>query len=622
MLQRICIHRENIVLRVRWVAAAQILLQLGFSACVAAPARSESIYEQYRFQLYAGGAGNEINCRDSDGYRTLATICHPAGIVVDKQDNIYLTEPDSQTIRKISADTGMVTTLTGSFHVTGTTDGVGTAAQFSHPEGIAIDAAGNLYVTDTWAATIRKIRPDGTVTTLAGVPWEHADVDGSLRNARFDYPHTIAVDREGNIYVGEMDSDKIRKISTNGMVSTVATLFQILALAVDSHGTVFVVAESTLWKLGPEGAVTVAGPYVFGSNDGPGEQAHFNSPSGIAVDASDNIYVADTFNRTVRKVTPSGFVTTIGGWVDHPSFVSGTGASARFYHPNAVAMGGDGRVYVTDGVNGAVTIGGPGRVPQSLNLSTRVRVEGGDGALIGGFIANRPFQKRVLIRALGPSTASSGINNFLVDPVLELHDSSSVIVATNDDWKQTQQAQIDLTGLPPTNERESALVATLEPYRAYTAVVRGKNGGTGVALVEMYDLNSSSGSVLANVSTRARVSTGDNVMIGGVIIGPQTTMASSVLVRALGPSLSALGVNDALFDPTLELHDGHGVLIASNDDWKVPSQNPTTLRQDLRPTDDRESALALSLGPGGYTAVVRGKNNTTGIALIEIYDLN
>ena len=250
-------------------------------------------------------------------------------------------------------------------------------------------------------------------------------------------------------------------------------------------------------------------------------------------------------------------------------------------------------------------------IPVTLaNISTRLSVGTGDNVLIGGFIITGSHSKEVLLRGIGPSLPLSGT---LANPVLELHDSSSAIVATNDNWRRnTNFQEIIDSGLAPTNALESALLITLEPG-AYTAIVSGANNGTGIALVEGYDLDRTTDSKLANISTRGLVQTGDNVMIGGVIVSG--TLDDSVLLRAIGPSLPVAG---ALADPFLELHDSNGAIIASNDNWR-DSQESDIEATGLAPTDDAESAILVTLEPGAYTAIVSGVGNTTGIALVEAY---
>jgi hypothetical protein len=264
---------------------------------------------------------------------------------------------------------------------------------------------------------------------------------------------------------------------------------------------------------------------------------------------------------------------------------------------------------------------------QLLNISTRARVLTDDQVLIAGFIITGTDPKEVLIRGIGPSLNGVGVT--LSDPTLELHQDSATL-ATNDNWKTkpdgtSQQAEIQATTIPPTNDLESAILMTLSPG-AYTTILAGKNGGTGVGLVEVYDLASGANSELANISTRGFVDTGDNVMIGGFIIGGGEGGGARVVVRAIGPSLGSEGVQGTLQDPTLELHDVNGTTIATNDNWKINDQTQQSQEAEVRattlpPANDLESAIVTTFAPGPYTAIVRGKNNTTGVALVEAYSL-
>ena len=244
--------------------------------------------------------------------------------------------------------------------------------------------------------------------------------------------------------------------------------------------------------------------------------------------------------------------------------------------------------------------------PKALNISTRMRVETGDNALIAGFIVTGNAPKRVLIRGIGPSLPVSGA---LADPILSL-DNGAV---TNDNWQSTQEQEIRDTTIPPVSDLESAIVATLNPG-PHTAILRGKGDRTGVGLVEVYDLESGTPVQLANISTRGQVQAGDNVMIGGFIIGGD--YPAKVLLRAIGPSLP---VNGKLENPTLELVDANGGRI-TNDDWRA-TQEAEIIATTVPPTNDKEAAIVATLVPGFYTAIVRGKDGTVGVALVEGYNL-
>lgn len=260
---------------------------------------------------------------------------------------------------------------------------------------------------------------------------------------------------------------------------------------------------------------------------------------------------------------------------------------------------------------------------QLLNISTRLRVQTGDNVLIGGFIITGTDAKKILIRGIGPSLANAGITNALGDTTLELYQGTTLL-ASNDNWKirsdgSSQQAEIEATTIPPTNDLESAILRSLAPG-SYTAVLRGKNNLTGIGVVESYDLDQAANSKLANIATRGFVDTNDNVMIGGLIVGGHNGSSARVLVRAIGPSLTAFGVPGALSDPILELRDGNGTKVAVNDNWK-DGQQAEIQATTLAPTNDLESAVLTTLPAGNYTAIVRGFNNTTGVGLVEVYNV-
>jgi hypothetical protein len=248
-------------------------------------------------------------------------------------------------------------------------------------------------------------------------------------------------------------------------------------------------------------------------------------------------------------------------------------------------------------------------------------VQTGDNVGIGGFIITGTAPKHVLLRAIGPSLAQSGVPNALADPVLELHGPGAFATITNDNWKDdpVQEALILADGIPPANDLESAIDAILNPG-AYTAIVRGKNNTSGVALVEVYDLSQAVLAKLANISTRAFVSTGNDIVIAGFILGSHSGN-DRIIVRGLGPSLTAAGVPNALANPTLELRNSNGTLLVSDNDWQDnPAQAAELTAAGLAPTNNLESAIAATLPPGLYTALLAGLNNGTGIGLVEVYD--
>ncbi|HVF73217.1 MAG TPA: putative Ig domain-containing protein [Chthoniobacterales bacterium] len=255
---------------------------------------------------------------------------------------------------------------------------------------------------------------------------------------------------------------------------------------------------------------------------------------------------------------------------------------------------------------------------QLLNIATRMRVLTGDNVLIGGFIITGTEPKKVIIRGIGPALAGLGLQGTLADPKLELHQGNTTL-ASNDNWKENQ-AEVEATTIPPGHDLESAIVITLNPG-SYTAILSGKDGGTGVGVVEVYDLAQGANAKLANISSRGFVDSGDNVMIGGLILGGGTPVGSGrVLIRAIGPSLANAGVAGPLQDPVLELFNNNGTSVGLNNDWQT-SQKSEIEGTTIPPADPREAAILATLPGGNYTAVVRGSNNTTGVAVVEAFNL-
>ena len=259
---------------------------------------------------------------------------------------------------------------------------------------------------------------------------------------------------------------------------------------------------------------------------------------------------------------------------------------------------------------------------QAINLSTRMRVQTGDNVGIGGFIISGSAPKQVLLRAIGPSLTRYGITDPLADPIMELHGPTGFTTIINDNWRVPNGTAIQATGIPPVNDLESAILATLNPG-AYTAIVRGNPPNpSGVALVEVYDLNQSSNSKLANLSTRAFVSVGDNIVIAGFLLSDDV-LTDRIIIRGIGPSLAPalFPVSAVLADPNLELRDSNGTLLVSDNDWQDnPVQAAEITAAGLAPSNAREAAIAATLPPGLYTALLFGTSNGTGIGVVEVYD--
>ncbi|HTG29577.1 MAG TPA: PQQ-dependent sugar dehydrogenase [Methylomirabilota bacterium] len=371
--------------------------------------------------------------------------------------------------------------------------------------------------------------------------------------------------------------------------------------------------------------------YGWPTTEGPTSNPSFRSPIYYYGHGTTNTtgcaIVGGAFYNPPVPQFPSSYIGTYffadlcGGWIRifDPTAGTATGFATGIVNPVDLHVGPDGALYYLAQGSGGQVFRVSALPAQALNISGRARVETGQGVVISGFIVTGTTPKRVGVRALGPSLANFGVSSPLADPIIQLNRGDGSLVMVNDNWKNTQQAEITAAGLAPPDDREAALIVTLSAGN-YTAIVSGKNGGTGVTLAEVYDLDQAADSRLANISTRAPIGTGSDVLIGGFITGSKIG-ATRIAVRALGPTLQRFGIANPLPDPRLELHNANGALLTSNDNWQSDaSQAALITGYGLAPPNSLESAIAISLAPGPYTAIVTGKNNQTGIGLIEIYD--
>ena len=709
----------------------------------------------------------------ANGTGSSARFFQPRGVAVDPTGIVYVADTNNNTIRKITP-AGVVTTLVGvGLLGDGSVDGTGTAARFFHPKGVALDAAGNIYVADTTNQTIRKVTPEGVSTTLAGSVGRFGGADGAGIVARFHFPTGVSVDNAGTLYVADSTNNTIRvgvvippiitspptasgivgtefayQFTASGATSlslgdlpagftfdpatstivgspTTAGTFLIGLSATNAIGTTTATLSLTIQPPPGTEAGIVTGTGVTGSIGNPFSfQVKASSvtnsavvtaqglPVGLTIDAHTGL-ISGTLTKTLVVDNTSDLITSLPApdgsspvtlvvndgvstttsklqliftsdpavpVILSPTQVNVTSGQSFSYKIDALPSIPDssagetiyslagtlplglsfdartGTIFGTyvpsvdrsglsnfkiDLAAGPLNIVGSVQLfarnargsatirllftnapPGAGNVSTRLTAGTNDDVLIGGFIATGNAPKKMLIRALGPSLEENGslLPGTLADPTLEVHFPDGTYL-TNDDWRSSQAIEINATGIPPPNDREAAILATLEPGN-YTAIVRGKNNSSGTALVEVYDLGTVSLDIsqetqLANISTRGKVD-GSNGMIGGFIIGGSTT--TNILVRAIGPELTAAGVTDALADPTLELHDRDGAMLAFNDDWATDKE-PQILLSNLAPADPREAAIYATLQPGGYTAVVAGKDGTAGVALVEVYVL-
>ncbi len=584
----------------------------------------------------AGGAGG---LGSGDGVGNQATFGNPQGIAADNKGNLYVADSSDDTIREVVISTQRVSTIAGFYQQFGGTDGTGSSARFSQPNGIAIASNGNMYVTDRGDYTIRMVTPAGVVTTVAGSSGSIGSADGTGAAAQFYSLNGIAVDASGNIFVTEANNT-IRKITSTGMVTTLA-------------GT----------------------SNTGGSSNGTGAAALFNDPFGVAVDAAGDMFVADMNNDTIRKryaaadaqpsivTQPTALSVAIGStaafsvaatgvpvpnyqWLFDGSYVSGaTNPTLTLTNVQADNLG-NYEVVVTNSTgsitSNSVVLSSPGVTPVAppaqathfANISTRAQVGTGAGIEIAGFvITGAPGStEQVLIRGVGPTLEEFNIAVPLPQPVLTLFDSSGAQIATNTDWSTSSNAAqisaaaasagaFSLAPDTPGIQADSALLINLSPG-AYTAQVTGLGGTSGIALAEVYEIGASSAN-LVNISTRAMVGVGASVEIAGLVI--QGTQPATVLIRAVGPTLSQFSLTGVLAQPTLSIADSSGNTIATNTGWSTNANaaaiasETTAVGAFALPQGSADCALLLTLPPGTYTAIVSGVGGTSGIALVEAY---
>jgi len=366
--------------------------------CLSAAGRAAVDYSTpYSFTTLAGLS----SIGSDDGPAAVARFYGPSGVAVDRAGNIYVADQKNNTIRKITP-AGVTSTIAGTPGVRGSTDGPGSIALFGNPQAVAVDDAGNLYVTDKLNLTVRKITPGVVVTTLAGTACVGGSADGTGADARFSILGGVAVDPAGNVYVAEWDNQTIRKITPAGVVTTLAgtagtygstdgvganaSFMFPFGIAVDAAGTVYVSElNSTIRKITPDGRVTtLAGRSgANGSADGVGSDARFKSPTGIAVDRAGIVYVGDSVNETIRRITPEGVVTTLAGVPGIAGSADGASASARFRHPGGLAIDVSGAIYAADENNNTIRrISPTGQVTTVAGLGLDNSIGSADGAIV------------------------------------------------------------------------------------------------------------------------------------------------------------------------------------------------------------------------------------------------
>lgn len=533
---------------------------------------------------------------------------NPYGIAVDPvSHDLYIAERGNDRVQRIT-NTGQFVTAWG---------GVGTApGQFESPIGIAADANGNVYVVDHDNSRVQKFHVQAN-----GTGWDVSFVTswGSLGAAhgQFDAPYGIALDAAGNVWVADGRNHRVQKFDANGnflaAVGTYGTgdgqFVTPTWVSFDSKGAMYVAETNTdpqnttladidnqrIQKFNPDGTFALK----WGSYGEAGGQ--FKLPFDVVVDANNNAYVSDYYNTRLQKFS-----------LDNPP-------NPPPPPPPPPPTGGD---------------PAPGAANQFINVSSRLRTSA-DRPLFAGFTIGGNAPKQVLVRAVGPGLAQYGVTGVLPNPKLQVY-AGTKLIAENEDWGgdaavSAAASKVGAFGLPATS-KDAALLLTLQPG-VYSAQVVA-NGGDGVAIVEVYDADGATASKVINLSTRGVADTGDGVLVAGFVI--KGTDPKRVLIRGIGPALTVFGVTGVVADPTLKVVLPNGTVLAQNDNWGTQTAvsggptpgSPTELSAAFTatgafglPSGSKDGALLITLPPGLYNAIVSGVNNTTGGALVEVYEV-
>lgn len=668
-------------------------------------ASAQTVYTPYTISTLAGEATSPGS---ANGTGNNALFAYPEGVAVDSVGNLYVADSENNLIRMVTP-AGAVTTLAGTALVTGSTNGSAASALFNYPTNVAVDSLGNVYVGDTSNYLVRKITPTvsgGTtswaVTTLAGSgSIGHADATGTA--ASFAGPQGVAVDSVGNVYVVDEGNRTIRKITAAGVVSTIAgaqgvtgsangtgTAAQFnepVSLAVDSAGNLYVAdtGNSEIRKITPAGVVTtLAGSPTgaAGSTDGTGTAARFNIPVGVAVDNTGNVYVADTLNDTIRRITPAGVVTTLAGLAGSASTTDGLGAKAEFYDPYGVAVDSTGNLYIADTFNDTIRKGvGPLAITQQPANQTTIL--GGsatftvapagssytyqwqlNGVAISGATSSSytvtnvqasnsgPGNLYTVVVSNGATSATSNaatitLNNetapTVANPAAQTANAGGTVVLTaaatggglSYQWYFDGSSISGATGASLTLANigtEQAGYYALGVSNAAGQAISSNVGGAGLVTVN-YSAR------LNNLSSRAYVGTGSNSLIAGFGIAGIGT--KNLLLRGVGPGLAAtfpslFSASSVLATPQLTLYDGGSIAIVADAGWgnsftsgastvHVSPQAATAVFMNSvgafsLATGSADSAMEVTPAPASYSEQVSGVNSTSGIALAEIYD--
>jgi sugar lactone lactonase YvrE len=620
----------------------------------------------------------------ANGTGRTARFALAGGLRADNNGNIYVSDSSNYTIRKVTT-AGVVTTVAGTPGQSGSTDGPAATALFAGVGGVAIDPSGNLFVADSGNYTIRKITPTGIVSTFAGVAGTRGEVDGTGSSARLYDPQNLAIDGAGNIYVSDGQGDCIRMITPAGVVTTLAgsplksgtsdgtgsaAMFNDpTGITVDGAGNVYVAdfGNDTIRKIAPGGVVTTLAGLALspGSAGGTGSAASFNGPAGVGVDSSGNVYVADANNDLIRKVDPTGFVTTVAGVTGVGSSVDGLASVAEFNTPGDVCVDNSGVVYVADAGNSTIRriIPGLDEAPTFTAQPASQTINQGSSVTISvGITGTAPLSFQWYLNGAPISGATNP--SCVVDEAQPSDAGSYTVTVTNVDGSATSAAAVltvsvpagspDITvqpvGGPLPSGGSLALSVTVTGAGPFTfqwmlngSPIAGANGpsytateggsysvsiSNAVATTVSSAVVVGSANRLVNVSTRADVQTGGGIAIAGFVIDGAAGSTKQVLIRGVGPTLSEFSLTGVLEQPTLTLFDSSNTQIDSNTVWGT-NADPAAIASISAsvgafalPAGSADSVLLENLAPGQYTAELTGANATSGVGLVEVYETN
>jgi sugar lactone lactonase YvrE len=571
----------------------------------AAPALAQSDYATpYAITFFAGSGLTG----SADGTGSGAQFNQPCGVALDASGNLYVADRQNNVIRKVTP-AGVVTTLAGTAGTAGSTDGTGSAALFNQPTDVAVNSSGDVFVADSANNTIRMITPAGVVTTFAGSPGTSGTTDGTGAAALFSDPFGVAVDSGGNVYVADTNNSTVRKLTPAGVSTTLAgtagttgfadgtgvaaTFNRPVAIAVDGSGNLYVsdTGNDNIRKITSAGVVTTLAGRVggVGSQDGTGPVAEFNAPRGLAADGSGNIFVADSTNSTIRKVTPAGVVTTLAGTPGEYANVDGTGAAAILDVPIGVAVDGSGTLYVAE-EHANIVVKGVAASTESVNIT------------------QQPVSQ----------TIQDG-------STVVFHEEANGLPLPTYQWYFNGAALSDGAGIEgsagPTLVITGATTANAGSYSCIASNATGSAPGSSatLAVVETTDIGR-----LIDISCRSAVGAG-NILIAGFAVGGAGTSGSEpLLIRASGPALNGFGITDWVPNPIVQLYAGPN-LMASDAGWGGAFAIAIAAAQagafEWTSSLSLDSALLETLPTGAYSALITGQNGTFGVALAEIYDL-